>query len=795
MNGITESVFSEEHKNRILLLAGVVITQYGGFLDEMFWTPLRDLQVFGKNIFSSAFGQSHLSVDIPIIGVSLSANLLISLFKLLQEKEVNTLQDVLKNCETEFPKEKFFDPHTGEILENKREEISKVLKGNLEAEGIYEVEPVLKTKTRRRLKNGFREEKYVDVIYAPTHNGYFHDLIHSSDSFDKTFASLVEDTFPKLKEEKTPENVKNYLYRILESDELKDKSLAEVLKELRNRLKDNKQKRILLERLKNEGIESEKITAFARMIPVFSTNQSNKPDEYDLKRTIGQSREQFIDRLNKSNKIEGAYDFLNDVSFNFWLQFMVLDFFTDQSDTQSWSLKAQLAPIAVGIGLSIVKAVSQLFGKEKEQNKNKAFLAALAPDVDSSLKHRQLEYLFIQEQQKFLDDHVKKQQPKLTPELNKIIDASLETIVLESPSRIQRAKMFLFPDERNAEFHMNTIEEYRSSGNKITLSAEIASKGIGFSFIEWVGSASLVFGLACIPHLKSVALTIGSCLSGGWIGGVIAIGSAVLGLIVGATYYRGKKVDEIKSKKEQLEKTYNAKKTVLEDIKQLETQNAKLKKFIAERNPDYKLPPMLTSGDDKGCSHLTTKKSTLATNSTTWDYFSTFIAKVGSGILLYRTFPMQALPLLAKIAFFAKCAAFVSVTATISAAAWPAAVIAVGVGLIWAGLSVYNLMKQNQIKAAEEYIADASNRLLLAQQENAFLRKIAAPDVQKTKAPEKVSSPEKSSDQKVNSGKLCTNQPVLRTPFYNQAQACGRVAQNNSCISFTVSESQAVACC
>lgn len=77
------------------------ITLLGTGFDEIFFTPPRVLQVFFQDIFSKLFGPTHTLASGLFLVTSFIANL--SYFaKLFNKNEINTLEEVLANCEKEF---------------------------------------------------------------------------------------------------------------------------------------------------------------------------------------------------------------------------------------------------------------------------------------------------------------------------------------------------------------------------------------------------------------------------------------------------------------------------------------------------------------------------------------------------------------------------------------------------------------------------------------------------------------------------------------------------------------------
>src|ERR1700677_664979 len=163
-NLFTEQLLNSKAQRTKCALAIMAVAQYGNALDEMFWTPLRDLQVFGKKAFSAGWGPGHPILNIASVATGMVASLPY-LFKVFNENETNTLQGVLQNCETEFG-QSFFEPaptananQTGQLKKEAQTALENHFKKHLKKEGLFDIEPVIVAKTRRK-------KTYWDVEYS-----------------------------------------------------------------------------------------------------------------------------------------------------------------------------------------------------------------------------------------------------------------------------------------------------------------------------------------------------------------------------------------------------------------------------------------------------------------------------------------------------------------------------------------------------------------------------------------------------------------------------------------------------
>lgn len=708
----TKNTIFGKKDSRKYALALLAIAQYGSALDEMFWTPIRDLQVFGKHAFSSGFGPGHSILNIASTATGIVASLPF-IFKVFNENETNTLHALLQNCEREFGIKCFDSEQPLTIKKEFKEEIEESLKKHLHKEGIYDIDPIIVEKTKRNKFPPFRKKAYWDIEYR--FNKHLEDLL-SPEFSNLTFPNLCQKIF------KIDETVlTDYLSKILSIPFGERLSLPILLKKLFHTLKHDKEKRKDLEsELKQVGMNVEMMAAFNRICSLFYDKDESK---YDPTMTIEKSRQKFSEEFNQisfGKVATGACAFFNDSSFHFWLGFAVFDFFKNQPDTREWNLKEQLIAIGVGLAgglakaaLSIVDFIKNRLPSSTKKNdiKGKTTTIIEQPQAlaDNSLKHRQLEYLFIQQQAKSIKRKPRAKYKDYHSDIKEILDlTSAKEVELFFPMTAKKS-------DDSVKAHIETIKSYIDStfDKGSAGAAEVAGKAVAGSFLQWYASAAIFAGLMW-AGAKSTALKVGAILNDGITGPVIALGSFVLGMIGGGTYYHFKGRKEIQSKKEEIKAKYEANKDKLIQLEKLVEQNMRLEQIAVKSN--IPLPHMLKPHDDRGHRRLVTHNT--SPNFTRFkkavNRFCVAVGKFGSGLLLYRSLPMIALPLLPHIPFLAHVAFFATVGTAVSAVAWPVALVAMGVGAAWAGIYTYRYIKERKFEASERFLNDVDNRLRLA---------------------------------------------------------------------------------
>ena len=152
----------EEDKVKAIRLVAA-IAQMGKILDEICFTPLRDIQVFAKKFFGSMSGSGE-PITTAILLAGSFATALPYLAKIFNENETSTLQDLLKNCEKEFGVTGLFNADKT-LDKEKAKELKTYFDHNLEQRKLSYLEVEITQKQKRRFKNFFRKEQVCDIQY------------------------------------------------------------------------------------------------------------------------------------------------------------------------------------------------------------------------------------------------------------------------------------------------------------------------------------------------------------------------------------------------------------------------------------------------------------------------------------------------------------------------------------------------------------------------------------------------------------------------------------------------------
>ncbi|MGB6976166.1 MAG: hypothetical protein WBE18_01725 [Gammaproteobacteria bacterium] len=413
---LSPSTGEQKSKERKILIALAVISQYGGALDEMLWTPFRDVQVFGKKLFSEGFGHGHFGFSHLTMLLALIANFP-SLFKIINKSSVTRLEEVLENVNPQYLIKDSHNKVIG-ITPEGNNELKTHFTNDLrkhELNYLFDVELV------RRSTGIFKRKKW-DIKYVFAENlknfltpgeeygnltleGVINKLWNSNNA-DANAVATIKNIFTKIDPNYTIENVNNTnpnpLANLVPQLVKKiDKLSKEHLKELRTKL----------------GNDSfEKLMLFSKLATLFF-NIEGQPD---LQLTINQSRLNYFRKLNEFSIKNAAYDTppviyqsANEASFNFWLAWEMFNAFNNDADSRHWSLIQQIIPLAVGFGFVVLKSVANLsnfivkklslknkiknademtaLDVKKNKNGNKEAL------VNNDLKHRQFTRFRIEE--------------------------------------------------------------------------------------------------------------------------------------------------------------------------------------------------------------------------------------------------------------------------------------------------------------------------------------------------------------------------------------------------------------
>ena len=149
-----------------LYLALIATAQLGDTVDGMFWTPLRNVQVFAKKTFGKSFGPDNPLISLSVAGASFVASIPY-LAKIFNENEINRLDDVLVNLENECRTQYFnYDQKKKALIDDEKTKLEDFLNEDLiNRETNYNLKVKIVQKSKRLAKNFFRKKEYSDVKY------------------------------------------------------------------------------------------------------------------------------------------------------------------------------------------------------------------------------------------------------------------------------------------------------------------------------------------------------------------------------------------------------------------------------------------------------------------------------------------------------------------------------------------------------------------------------------------------------------------------------------------------------
>lgn len=680
-NGFHDSSPIEVNPEK-LLLAVTFLEESGAFLDEICWTPLRDLQVFWKRIFGLIFGSGHHS-DIIVSAASFLISSAYGVFSVTNSRIDKDLSDVLKN-------------------EN---ELNPLLNDFLEEKGLYDIQILDGAKNTDKIEGRFKYSyrgKLADWLQESRHFTLPHIVRDLSASQEIASIPQLSDD---LKESELNE-LKEWLYSEFISEEKKDlnKPLHEVLTEILNKAKNaSKEERNLLnEHLKSKGLSLEKISSFRRILPLFYDVDKKT---YNLEITIAESQERFLKKLNKispSDVLKGSYDFVGDVSFNFWLSFFVFDLFQNKADTSEWKLSDQFISLGIPLGIAATKIALKFFHFFKKRSANlqekqrlidmqiSSCISELGCANASEFEHQILKYIFIRQKVKSYSSV-----PLSVKMDNGILD-EVEKILSSADIEISSNS------NKSVSARIKTIENYIYSDNNNRFTrfsacvSEIASRAIQFSFIQWL--CGVVIYAICKAAKAHTALKVAVIFGGN----LVSLGAFLVGMTIGGIIYGCKVKKQIEEKKQRLKEKYESCKPKLDQLQKLELQNEKLVKLITKIDPTYTLPTLLKPHHDDTFTQLKVlnEDSWAETIKKIPSYLKVIIAKMGSGIFIYRSSIALGISVLSSMSLLA--------------VSWPLACVAIGLGAVWAGIFLYRFIQERKLDAAERLLNDVDNRLYVA---------------------------------------------------------------------------------
>lgn len=620
-------LYTLEEQSEIFAVIPRVIDVLGGSLDEMFWTPLRDIQVFGPKLFRGFTGATHPVIAGLLVSASLVANLGY-LGKIFNKNKVESLSEVLENCREEFGDKYCFLDFDGTLSDENHRSLTAYFQQDL-------------------INKGFG---YLDADIVLVKGDY---QLHYR--FNQTFKDI-------LKSQKT-------YAEIIHSLDLSDKKDAAIKAQLDN------------------------------MVP--ETDRENK--------SIAQIRDEYFQKIKSLNKTKAsdagkvAFDFSNDIAFNFWLVYFVSDMVYSNADTNGWSIRAQVVTLALALGISLVKGTAKLWAYIRRKKSGAEKENALKTDADvkvvnASLQHKQQTSFFIRMLQKYNTD-------RLTPSQKLFTEDDISAVVLPGKSLGKRFRHYFFSIVKSAQEHEDiirdeTIDKKTSYVQKTTALKTAGNMGIIAAFMEWVGGIAL----STISGAKKVIN-----FFDGTGGGILGVVAGIVGGLLGFLYYHKSIKPKLEQEKAELKKLFHKEeiKHKFKTLKILETENRTLRKLIKQNNLE-KLPVM-KGHDDRAFRRLVPSQKTTAFTygKKIVNRFGVVVGRMGTGVLLFRLIPLTILGIVG-----------ISLTATVAAVLWPVTIAALVVGAVWASIFLYQYIQERRIASAKNFIHDIDNRLEAEQSAN-----------------------------------------------------------------------------
>jgi hypothetical protein len=352
--------------------------------------------------------------------------------RVFYKNQVNLLQKVLENCDQQCPQEKkYFADDSHSLNQDEKTELEQRLTKDLKHHELNFFFKAELKKTEKWTLSGKKNQWDIKYVLAENLKKF---LGGGQDPIGKIYAAYtIQDIKNNLL---SNDNLSIIFSAAFGEIEVKENKIVHLTNTINNCTKEQLEeiKKKIFDRCPDDRI-FENLMIFAKLAPLFI----NAQDEIDEELTISQSRKQFYENLDKFNVKKAASGVYNTAvmgSFNFWLAFMAFDIINDQGDTRQWSLTSQWVTIAVGVGYLLLKGVVHAFrgltkigrkianfvkkssqGEENEELLTAATKGAGREHIDDSLKHRQLERLYIEDayafQKKFVQNsfHHNKTEP------------------------------------------------------------------------------------------------------------------------------------------------------------------------------------------------------------------------------------------------------------------------------------------------------------------------------------------------------------------------------------------------
>jgi len=189
-------LYTLEEQTDLLTALPKVIGRYGACLDEMFWTPLRDIQVFAPKAFSHFSGAAHPAVSGLLVAGSLVANLGY-IAKVFNKNKAESLSEVMENCREELGDKYCYLDFDGLLSDENKAELEKYFQEDLNNKnyGYLEVEidnPKGDYQLRYRLSKKFKAILGSSATYTEIING-----LNLNDKQDAAIKAQLDKMIPE----------------------------------------------------------------------------------------------------------------------------------------------------------------------------------------------------------------------------------------------------------------------------------------------------------------------------------------------------------------------------------------------------------------------------------------------------------------------------------------------------------------------------------------------------------------------------------------------------------------------
>jgi hypothetical protein len=707
-------------------------------LDEILFTPIRDIQVFIDKFFRGIWGPAHFLANAIVIFAAVIIAL-ISIAKLiLRVGNTSKFETVLKKLGT-----------SPESLNNNTSEKSRIeqwfARDLEETEINYLLKPTLHFFTKKPLFRKKQQHCKIRYVLADNISKYLTNEAYD----DYTYQRLINDFLELNAEDNEASLLKqlkeNFHLSLFDATLVNQGSLENFVKQLINKinspskddLKEIRDKYIVegaktLKDVEKNKENFKKIMQLSKLMGIFL----NAEGEVDPEMTIAKRRKEFIETQKKfsfTKMFKGLLTNSNDAVYLFWILFAPVDFYRADSDTRHYSIPFQIVIVIGGliwlIGksiydvlaspvVSVVHFIKANFFKSSKQTQNNN--DDISPTTASFKRHgpsdKQLRKFFVVElhEKNFNNFSV----IQSTEQNKKSFLSKINAFFFSEITSIGECKEILQAHSR--------LKEYEESQSRLSKTTsffsrsspffyEVFRNGVTVAFWVWAIGAALyllVLGMTFVPFLGvplAVLSAVGAFFNDGLTGGIVNLSAFVVGMIGGAVYYGVEVSKKTTSDQKALQKRYKNAEPKLDELEQLEKNNERLYSEAKQRGLTLPPPPTIEHFlrmKKSGESFLSIYLQKL------FHRFWIFLARYGSGVLIWRLLAMVAV---SQVLSHLGLTAVASVVVAFTALTWPVIAGALVLGFIWAAVYTYKLLiKQSKIQTAIDMLENVEGCLLSA---------------------------------------------------------------------------------